>query len=112
MNIDYKTNKLAKQLTNALAIKKAFGTMAKNVQQRMDDMRDAPTLAALQKIPSARCHALTGNRNGEWAVNISVNHRLIFTINHDEMPVQENDINSINTILVTDIRIEEIEDYH
>ncbi len=111
MNLDYKSNKLRKQLTNPAEIQKAFGTQAKKVSQRMDELIASDNLHVLCQIPQANCHALTGNRNGEWAVDISGNHRIIFTIDQD--PIPENENGSINKILVTDIRIIAAgEDYH
>jgi plasmid maintenance system killer protein len=112
MQIAYKSKKLQKQLSIASETKKAFGTMAKNVAQRIQEMQDANNLAELQDIPQARCHALTGDRNGEWSVSVSGNYRIIFTLHHDEIPIKEDGSNSINTILITDIKIEEITDYH
>lgn len=110
MEIKYKKNKLEKQLTDASEMKKAFGVNAKRVAIRMADMQDSPNLAVLMQIPSANCHPLTGNRKGEWAVDISGNYRIIFEI--DQNPIPENDDGSICIILITDIRILEITDYH
>lgn len=110
MQITYKKNKLEKQLSNATEIKKAFGTNAKRVASRLDDIMAASNLSVLMQIPAANCHTLKGNRAGEWAVDISANHRLIFEIAHD--PVPKTDDGSVNTILVTDIRVIEVGDYH
>jgi plasmid maintenance system killer protein len=110
MNIDYGNNRLKKQLSNASEIKKAFGEMAKKISQRLNEMAASPNLAVLIQIPAANCHPLTGNRSGEWAVNISGNHRLIFEINHDPLPIKDD--GSVNTLLVTDIRLMSTEDYH
>jgi len=110
MNIDYKNNKLKKQLSDASEIKKAFGVNAKRVSARMEDIRASPNLAVLMQIPAANCHPLTGDRVGEWAVDISANHRLIFVIANDPIPKTED--GGINSIFVTDIRIIETGDYH
>lgn len=110
MNLDFKSNKLRKILTSAREIQKEYGTMAKKVSQRIDQLSAAPNLAVLISYPSANCHPLSGDRNGEWAVDISGNYRLIFEINQDPLP--QKDDGSINTILVTDIRILETTDYH
>ena len=110
MNIDFKTNKLRKILTSALEIQKAYGAMAKKVSQRMDQFYAAPSLADIQANPSANCHRLTGNRQGEWAVDISGNYRLIFEINQN--PIPQNEDGSVNTLLITDICILETTDYH
>lgn len=110
MNVEFKSNKLRKILTNAMEIRKEYGTMAKKVSQRMDQIYASPDLSVLISISSANCHPLTGDRKAEWAVDISGNYRLIFEINQDPVP-QKND-GSVDSILVTDIRILETTDYH
>lgn len=110
MNIAYGTNRLRKQLSSASEIKRAFGVNAKTVSMRLTQISAAPNLAVLQQLPQANCHPLTGDRSGEWALNISGNYRLIFTINHH--PVPKNEDGSVNTKLVTDICITETTDYH
>jgi len=110
MDITYSSNKIRKKLSSHAEIKKAFGTMAKKVKSRLDDIAAAPNLKVLMQIPAANCHALSGKKNGEWALDISANHRMIFEINHD--PVPEKDNGEIETIEVTDIRIIETTDYH
>lgn len=109
MNIDYKSNKLKRILTNAMLLKKEYGTMAKKVSQRMDQLNASDNLAVLISLP-VNCHSLTGERKGEWAVDISGNYRLIFEINQNPIPIKGD--SSIDTILVTDIRILETTDYH
>jgi plasmid maintenance system killer protein len=110
MKVEYSSNKLKKQLGNASEIKKAFGVNAKRVSARIDDIVASPNLAVLMQIPAANCHPLTGDQKGDWAVNISANHRLIFKIAND--PVPKLDDGSIDTIKVTDIRIIKTTDYH
>jgi len=109
MEITY-SNKIKKKLSSPSEIKKAFGTMAKKVQSRLDDIGASPNLKVLLQMPAANCHALSGNKNGEWALDISANHRMIFEINHDPVPTKDN--GEIETIEVTDIRIIETTDYH
>ena len=110
MKIRYRNNKLAKKLENASAIKISFGDMAKKVSMRLDDIRAAPNLAVLKQIPQAACHQLKGDRVGEWAVSISGNHRLIFELDHDPIPLKED--GSIDEIVITDIVVTGTEDYH
>ena len=110
MKIDFKNNKLKKTLTNASEIKKQYGTMAKKVSLRMDQLYASPFLADMQANPSANCHALKGERDGQWAVDISANYRLIFEINDHFLPFNKD--GSINTLKVTDITIIETADYH
>lgn len=109
MEITY-SNKIKRKLNSSFEIKKAFGTMAKKVQSRLDDISASPNLKVLMQIPAANCHALSGNKHGDWALDISANHRMIFEINHDPVPKNEN--GEIETIKVTNIRITETTDYH
>lgn len=109
MNVIY-SSKIRKKLSSPSEIKKAFGTMAKKVQSRLDEIKASPNLKVLMQIPAANCHALSGGRDGEWALNISTNHRMIFVINHDPIPRSDN--GEIATIEVLDIRIIETTDYH
>ena len=110
MKIEYKTNRLKKQFANASEIKKAFGEMAKKVSVRLSEIISSPTLAVLIQLPGPKCHALQGDRLGEWAVTISPNHRLIFEIDHDPIPLNAD--KSVDTRKVTDIQITGTEDYH
>jgi plasmid maintenance system killer protein len=109
MEITY-SNKIKKKLSSPSEIQQAFGTMAKKVQSRLDDISASPNLKVLMQIPAANCHPLSGKRSGEWAVDISGNHRMIFEIDHDPIPRKDN--GEILAIEVTDIRIIETTDYH
>ena len=73
----FKNNKLKKILSDPREIQKAFGNMAKKVSQRMEQLKAAPTLSDMVNYQAARCHQLKGERKDEWAIDISVNHRMI-----------------------------------
>jgi len=109
MEIEYDSSKLRKQLSSATEIKKAYGSMAQKISQRLAEIRASPNLSVLMTIPAAKCHELT-NRGGDWAVAISPNYRIIFKIANKPIPKKEDD--GINTIKVTDILITSTEDYH
>jgi plasmid maintenance system killer protein len=109
MNLAY-GKKVEKKLSNATSIKKAYGDMAKMVARRIAEMTAMPNLGALQKLPGPNCHPLTGDRKGQWAVNISGNYRMIFIIDQEPLPL--DDAGQVNTIFVTDICIIETTDYH
>lgn len=110
MKIDFKKNKIRKALSDVREMQKAFGIMAKKVSQRMEQLRAAPTLADMQSYQAARCHELKGERKGEWAIDISVNHRMIFEINQQPVPLNKD--GSVDTKKVTDIMIIETTNYH
>ncbi len=110
MNIDFKNNRIKKAISDAREMQKAFGNMAKKVFQRMEQLKSVTTLAEMQMYQAARCHELKGERKGEWAINISVNHRMIFEINQHPVPLNKD--SSVDTKKVTDIMIIETTDYH
>lgn len=110
MEIDYRKNKLKKQLSDASEIKKNFGVNAKRIAMRLDEIEASPTLAVLMQIPAANCHSLSGNRKGQWAVDLSGNFRIIFELDHD--PIPKTGDGSVDTKLITKVCIVEIADYH
>ena len=110
MNITFKRKKLQKILTDPVEIKKAYGSLAKRISQRMDQLQAAPNLATIQSLPALECHLLTGDRKGEWAVSISGNYLLLFEIGHNPIPTKDD--GGIDSIRITDIRILETTDYH
>jgi proteic killer suppression protein len=84
--------------------------MAKKVNQRMMELRAAANLQVMKTIPAANCHELKGDRQGEFAVDISGNFRLIFEPDHSPVPRKAD--RSIDCIKVTDIMISDTRDYH
>ena len=110
MEISYKNKKLEKQLTDPIAMIKTFGQLTKKINQRIKDLSAAENLGILRNLPSARCHELSGERNGELSVDVSVNYRLIFEPKHE--PIPNKDDGGLNWNAVTSIQINEIEDYH
>jgi len=111
MQISYKNNKLEKSVASLSVIKKIYGTRAKLVNQRKNELAAAPSLETMKAIPAARCHELTGDFKGKLAVDISGNHRIIFEPNHNPIPVKND--GGLDWPLVTRITIIAIgEDYH
>lgn len=111
MRIGYKRNKLAKTVASPKDILKNYGTRAKLVKQRLDELAAAPTLEIMRTLPKANCHGLSGDRKGEFAVDISANHRIIFEPDHDPVPLKPN--GEIDWTQITNITILDIgEDYH
>ncbi len=110
VEINFKSRKLEKQLTDPKEMVKSFGQLARKVNQRLKDLSDADNLEILRAIPAARCHELGGERKGELAVDVSGNYRMIFEPNHDPTPRKTD--GGLNWEQITKIQINEIEDYH
>lgn len=64
MEIRYKSNKLEKSVKDAKSIIKNYGTRAKLVKQRLEEIKAAKSLFDYKFLPKANCHELKGNRKG------------------------------------------------
>jgi plasmid maintenance system killer protein len=103
MNIAFKTEKLAKQCSCHQELLKAFKARAIKISQRLDEIRDSDHLAMLKKLPALNCNPLTHNPTAEWALNITPNYAMIFSFNHDPLPLTDD--GSIDLYQVTEISI-------
>ncbi|GAB3354424.1 killer suppression protein HigA [Arachidicoccus ginsenosidivorans] len=110
MEIFFATKKLQKELENLNTLKKAFGTNAKRISKRLDDIRASRNLATLVLLQGANCHLLIGNKKGQWAIQISGNLRLTFRIHNTPIPLLPN--GAIDLEQITEIEIINIIDYH
>ena len=111
MKIRYQTRKLEKSVESLSAIKKNYGDRARKLSQRLDDLASVVNLEAMRSFSSFHCHELTGNRQGELAIDLTPNHRIIFLPDHDPLPRKED--GGLDWIRVTGIVIVAIgEDYH
>lgn len=110
MVIHYQTRKLEKALTNPKELSKHYGKLAKKISQRLAELRAADTLAVMATLPQARCHELKGDRQGQFAVDVSGNYRLIFAPDHDPVPTKDD--GGLDWSSITIISIQEIDDYH
>ena len=50
-------------------------------------IKAAHDIDVLKRLPGLRCHQLKGRRQGQWAVNLSVYQRLIFTLEGDRLEI-------------------------
>ena len=79
------------------------------LKRRLASLAAAPTLRHMDGVPG-RCHALRGDRAGQFALQLWGPYRLIFSPDHDPVPRLAD--GGIDRALVTAIRMEEILDYH
>ncbi|XOV94267.1 MAG: type II toxin-antitoxin system RelE/ParE family toxin [Bacteroidota bacterium] len=91
-------------------LNRQFGQLARKINQRIGQLRAAKNLAVMRTIPAARCHELSGDLKGCFAVDVSGNYRLIFAPDHIEEPLKED--GGIDWNAITIIEIQEITDYH
>ena len=101
MELTYKNEKLKELCVNPKynkeLVKKYGSDVAKKLPQRIKELEAFNSLNDIPTFPPFRRHKLSGNREGEFAINITNQYRLIF---------RQKD----NNIIIEDLReIKEIE---
>ena len=79
MEIKYKNKKIEKICTNAKAAERFYGNkMAEKIHMRIDEISAADTVKMMIKFHIGRCHSLSNNRKGQYAVDLIHPYRLVF----------------------------------
>lgn len=111
MEITFRTRRLARTFTSGRELRRAYGTsMAETIALRIAVLQGTPALTEVASTPPERRHALSGRRNGQYAIDLVHPYRLIFEPNHDPVPRRAD--GGIDTDQVTAIVIIEVVDYH
>jgi proteic killer suppression protein len=110
MKVTFKNKKLEKSLTVSSEIVKTYGSRAKKVKQRMDEIRASANVSFLMQIPAANCHELKGSLKGIFPVDISGNWRILFE--PDCYPVPAETDGSMDYQKIQSVKILEVKDYH
>lgn len=111
MQVFFRSKKLQKICSSAKEIQKAFGAArARKLQQRLLELSAAENLSQISRLPPARCHEMTGDRQGQLSVDLDHPYRLFFIPANDPVPRKED--GGLDWPAVTEIEIIEIEDPH
>lgn len=78
--------------------------------KRVAALRRSPTLSQVPITPPLRRHQLTGNRAGQYAVDIDAQFRILFAPDHTPIPRRPD--SGTDTDRVTAIIIVAVTDYH
>lgn len=79
MEISYKNNKIMKVCTDAKVSDRTYGNeMSEKIQMRIGEIEAADTVEDMIKYRIGRCHPLTNNRKGQYAVDLVHPYRLVF----------------------------------
>lgn len=98
MQIQYKDRKIEEICTVPKVAKRKYGTgMAIKIQQRIWQLMSVYSVEDLFQPHYGRCHRLTGNRAGQYAMDLEQPYRLIFVRIDDKIQIVE---------------VQEIVDYH
>ncbi len=95
MDIYYSSRRLQEAAQNLQDSQREFGVLGSRYIERLQVIHAAPTFAELKAVQSLGIHALKGARDGEWALKLNKNWRMVFTIPSE-----------------TECVIESVEDYH
>lgn len=88
MHITYKNKQIEKVCTDAKAADRAYGNkMAEKIHMRIDEISAADTVEMMIQFRIGRCHPLTNNRKGQFAVDLVHPYRLVFEKHGDEIQV-------------------------
>lgn len=111
MEITFRTQKLKKTFDSERELKRTYGDrMARTIRKRLAILKNARSLSLVPTLPPDRLHLLTGNRSGQYAVDLVHPYRLILEPNHDPVPLTQD--GGIDKEEVTKITILEVVDYH
>lgn len=81
MKIFFKTKKLEKTFSKAENIQKIYGKQnARKIFQRLQEIQAATSIEELLQGKIGRCHALSHNRNGQYAMDLVHPYRLVFRV--------------------------------
>jgi len=110
MNITFEDAKLGKIINDDKERLKKYGKInSKIIRRRLDDLASLSCLEEAKNLPG-KYHNLTGDRSGEIAVHVEEPYRLIFTPDHDPIPLDPS--GSIDWKQITKIKVIEIVNYH
>ncbi|GBO90464.1 type II toxin-antitoxin system RelE/ParE family toxin [Marinobacter salsuginis] len=88
MLVEFRSKKLEKCYREAKAASRAFGdVIGKKYIQRINIIKQTRNLDELQSLPGLRCHPLSGDRKGQYAVNLNGFYRLIFSLKDDVLEI-------------------------
>ncbi|MGC9312452.1 MAG: type II toxin-antitoxin system RelE/ParE family toxin [Sediminispirochaetaceae bacterium] len=110
MNIVFASSKLEKIFNTEKSLQREYGQQARKIMRRMMVLRTASTLASVPILPPDRCHQLSGDYKGCFAVDLIHPFRLVFE--PADKPVPKKSDGGINLEQIFSIRILSVEDYH
>ncbi len=88
MEIKFKNNTLKKNYENHSKATKAYGEIVgRKYIQRISIISEAIDITELSSIRTLRCHQLSGDRTGEWAIKLTGQMRLIFTLKGNNLEI-------------------------
>ena len=90
LEISYSSSTFRKVCEDAEVATKRYGAkMAAKIQQRIEEIRAALSVEMLIQFHIGRCHPLTGDRKGQYAMDLTHPYRLVFEKRNDRLVAVE-----------------------
>ena len=88
LEITYKNRRIEKVCTDIKVSDKTYGNeMSNKIQMRIDQITAAETVEEMRQYHIGRCHSLTSNRKGQYAVDLVHPYRLIFEKHGEQIQI-------------------------
>ena len=88
MEVTYRTRRLEGcYAEHKLAIREFGAEVGRRYIQRINLIKAARSVDDLPRLPGLRFHALTGDRQGQYAVNLTGFYRLILTLHGSSLDI-------------------------
>ena len=111
LEISFASGRLERTCNAETNLVRVYGPRrARAIQARLLTLEGAATLSEVPITPPERRHQLTGDRDEQFAVDITRLYRLVFVPDHDPIPRRPD--GGIDTDQVTAIVITGVIDYH
>ena len=111
VEVTFRNRRLQRTFNSDKALRRTYGdNIARRIRTRLAVLKNAANLARVPATPPERCHALSQNRKGQYAVDLDKRNRMVFIPNHDPVPLKED--GGVDLEGVTAITILEVVDYH
>jgi proteic killer suppression protein len=108
VEILFTDEKARRSFSDQRELRRRWGAVgAKRITLRLQQMAAAPTLDDMRHLPG-RCHALSGDRAGCFAVDVHQPHRLIF----ESTTTADTEANPAEWSAIESVTILEVVDYH
>lgn len=111
MRITFRTSKLQRVIEADRQLQKEYGkNRARKIRARVEALVNASKLSDVPTGPPFRCHQLSGDRLGQFSVDVDRNLRLPFIVDHEPVPRRQDggiDLDQVNAIAIV-----EVEDTH
>ncbi|SHG23134.1 proteic killer suppression protein [Marinomonas polaris DSM 16579] len=88
MEVEFKNKKLQKCYEiHSKGVREFGDVVASKYILRINTIMAASNIDELNRMPVIRCHPLHGNREGQYAINLTGQMRLIFTLDGDKLQI-------------------------